>query len=92
MEFIYNAFCQKLTLEFSQRYNSWTERINLLKYHIDISETGRSTHFFCLSEDNNPIFRWIYDWETQHVVFLRIYDKREYKKFKRNYNSSIFEE
>lgn len=92
IEFIYNAFCQKLTLDISQKYDSWIERINLSKYHIDVSGAGSSTHFFCLSEDNTPIFRWIYDWETEQVVFLRIYDKQEYRTFKKEYNSSIFEE
>lgn len=92
IEIIYNAFCQKITLDISQKYDSWIERINLSKYYIDVSGTGSSTHFFCLSEDNTPIFRWIYDWETEQVVFLRIYDKQEYRTFKKEYNSSIFEE
>jgi hypothetical protein len=85
IELMYNSFCAKLTLDISKRYNSWVERITLSKYNIDISSTGHSTHFFCLTKDNTPIFRWIYDWEMKQVVFLKVYDKKEYKVFKRDY-------
>ena len=84
-EFMYNSFCEKLTLDISQSSKSWIERITFSKYHIDISTDGHSTHFFCLTEDNIPVFRWIYDWEMEQVVFLRVYDRKKYKVFKREY-------
>ena len=85
VEFVYNSFCEKLTLDISQNFKPWIERINLSNYYIDISTAGHSTHFFCLTKDNTPVFRWIYDWEMEQVVFLRVYDRKEYKAFKREY-------
>jgi hypothetical protein len=85
VEFVYNSFCERLTLDISQNFNSWIERITFSNYHIDISTDGHSMHFFCLTKDNTPVFRWIYDWEMEQVVFLRVYDRKEYKAFKREY-------
>ena len=86
IEFVYNSFCERLTLDISQNFKQWIERINISsKYYIDISTTGHSTHFFCLTKDNTPVFRWIYDWEMEQVVFLKVYDRKEYKVFKREY-------
>lgn len=87
IEFKYNYFFKKSTMYCSE-HQLWIERINLSSFYIDRSGLA-STHYFCLTNDAIPVCRWIFDNESNKVVFYKIYDNKLFKQFKREQNTLL---